>query len=62
MLNIKVSTVYEWARMDYIPHVHLGVGKKKPRVRFSRTAVQEWLESKSKQGRTTRIPKLFLES
>ena len=60
MLNVKVSTVYEWARMDYIPHIHLGMGRKKPLVRFSPTAVEEWLESKSKQGRTTRVPTCFL--
>ena len=28
MLNVRVSTVYEWARMDYIPHIHLGTGRK----------------------------------
>jgi len=60
MLNVRVSTVYEWARMDYIPHIHLGTGRKKPLVRFSPTAVQEWLESKSKQGRTTRVPTFFV--
>jgi len=60
MLNVKVSTIYEWARMDYIPHIRLGVGKKRPPVRFSPTAVQEWLESKSKQGRTTRVPTFFV--
>ena len=56
ILKVKVTTIYEWARMDYIPHIHLGVGRKRPLVRFSRTAVQEWLESRSKQGRPTRIP------
>ncbi len=28
ILNVRVSTVYEWARMDYIPHIHLGTGRK----------------------------------
>ncbi len=60
ILNVRVSTVYEWARMGYIPHIHLGMGKKKPLVRFSSTAVQEWLESKLKPGRTTRVPTCFL--
>ncbi len=28
ILSVSVSTVYEWARMDYIPHIHLGMGRK----------------------------------
>ncbi len=28
ILNVRVSTVYEWARMDYIPHIHMGMGRK----------------------------------
>jgi len=60
ILNVRVSTVYEWARMNYIPHIHLGTGRKKPLVRFSPTAVEEWLESKSKPGRTRRVPTCFL--
>ncbi len=62
ILNVSVSTVYEWARMDYIPHIHLGMGGKKPLVRFYRSAVDEWVESKSKQGRTTRVPTFFLDN
>ena len=62
ILNVRVSTVYEWARMDYIPHIHLGVGRKKPLVRFSGAAVEEWLESKSKPGRTTRLPAISLDN
>jgi len=34
ILNVRVSTVYEWARMDYIPHIHLGTGRKKPPSSF----------------------------
>ena len=62
MLNVQRSTVYEWARMEYIPHIHLGVGRKKPLVRFSRAAVEQWLERKSKQGRTTRVPAISLDN
>ena len=60
ILNVRVSTVYEWARMDYIPHIHMGMGGKKPLVRFYLSAIEEWVESKSKQGRTTRVPTFFL--
>jgi len=62
ILNVRVSTVYEWARMEYIPHIHLGVGRKKPLVRFSRAAVEQWLERKSKPGRTTRVPAITLNN
>ena len=62
ILNVRVSTVYEWARMEYIPHIHLGVGRKKPLVRFSRAAVEQWLENKSKPGRTTRVPAISLNN
>jgi len=56
MLNIKVSTVYEWVRMDYIPHIRLGTGAKRPCVRFFAGAIQQWLREKKKDGRTTRVP------
>ena len=56
ILNLQTSTIYEWARMGYIPHIRLGTGKKKPCVRFSREAIEEWLKEKEKEGRTTRIP------
>jgi excisionase family DNA binding protein len=56
LLNVKSSTVYEWARMGYIPSVQLGTGKSKPCVRFDRKAIEQWLAAKSKAGRTTRIP------
>ena len=48
--------------MDYIPCIHLGGGMKKPLVRFSRSAVEEWLAGKSKQGRSTRLPDISPEN
>ena len=56
LLHVKRSTVYEWARMNYIPSISLGIGRNKPPVRFDRLAVEEWLESKRKAGRILRIP------
>ena len=53
---VRRSTVYEWCRMDYIPHIHLGIGRKKPCLRFYPDAVENWLEAKAKEGRSTRIP------
>jgi len=57
-LNVKKSTLYEWVRMDYIPNIRLGIGKKKPLVRFSPSAVQEWLKQKETEGRTRRVPEI----
>jgi hypothetical protein len=42
--------------MDYIPHIHLGIGRKKPCIRFYPDEVENWLKAKAKEGRTTRIP------
>ena len=28
--NVQRSTVYEWARQGYIPHIQLGTGRKNP--------------------------------
>jgi excisionase family DNA binding protein len=57
MLNVRVSTVYEWVRMDYIPHIRLGIGRKKPCVRFSPIAIDQWLLERDRKGRTFRVPR-----
>ncbi|MBI4454584.1 MAG: helix-turn-helix domain-containing protein [Acidobacteria bacterium] len=41
MLSVKSSTIYEWARMGYIPSIRLGTGSEKPRVRFDRIEIQQ---------------------
>ena len=56
MLNVQTSTIYEWARMEYIPHIRLGTGKKKPCIRFSVADIEKWLKDRAEEGRTTRIP------
>ena len=56
LLNVQPSTVYEWVRMDYIPHIRIGVGKKKPLVRFERSAIIRWLEERRREGRLQRVP------
>ena len=55
-LNVQTSTIYEWARMNYIPHIHLGTGKKKPCIRFSVADIEKWLEDRAEEGRISRIP------
>ena len=55
LLNVAVSTVYEWARMKFIPHMNIGTGTKKPCVRFDADEVREWMEARKRQGRATRV-------
>ena len=61
LLNVKVSTVYEWARMGYIPCIRLGTGNKKPCLRFRWSEVERWVQEKESQGRSTRLPEKVLE-
>jgi len=56
ILNVQRSTVYDWVQMDYIPHIRLGTGKKRPLVRFSASKVEEWLKEKEVEGRSKRVP------
>ena len=51
-LNIKLSTIYKWTAMGYIPCVKLG-GRVRGSVRFVRLEVQTWLRRKSRRGRST---------
>lgn len=45
-LGAKVSTIYQWTHIGFIPHMKLGRF-----VRFRETDVIKWLESKSIEGR-----------
>jgi len=56
MLSVKPSTVYEWARIRYIPSIQLGSGSRKPCVRFDQSEIHSWLETRKKAGRTSRLP------
>jgi excisionase family DNA binding protein len=56
LLSVEPTTVYEWARMEYIPSIRLGTGRSKPCVRFDRRAIEQWLEAKRKAGRISRLP------
>jgi len=45
-LGVKVSTIYQWTHIGFIPHMKLGRF-----VRFKESDVLKWLESKSVKGR-----------
>ena len=47
LLGVKLSTIYQWTHIGFIPHFKLGRF-----VRFKESDVMEWLESKSVKGRT----------
>ena len=49
LLGVKLSTIYQWTHIGYIPHFKLGRF-----VRFKDRDVLEWLESKKRNGRNTR--------
>ena len=55
-LCVQRSTVYEWAREEYIPSIQLGTGSKRPCVRFVEEDVKEWLDAKAQAGRIERVP------
>lgn len=50
LLSVRNSTVYEWARTDYIPHIKIGAC-----VRFEKPAVEKWIAARRKEGRKTRL-------
>ena len=51
-LQIKLSTVYKWTHVGYIPYIKLG-GKIKGSVRFDRLELERWLKRRSRRGRSS---------
>jgi len=49
LLGVKLSTIYQWTHIGYIPHFKLGRF-----VRFKERDVLEWLESKKRTGRNAK--------
>jgi excisionase family DNA binding protein len=56
-LGVKVSTVYYWSHIGYIPTVKLG-----RLIRFRWSKVNHWLEKKEREGRARRTISLDEES
>jgi excisionase family DNA binding protein len=50
LLGVKLSTIYHWTHIGYIPHFKLGRF-----VRFREAVVHKWLESKARNGRPKRV-------
>ena len=49
VIGVKLSTIYQWTHIGYIPHFKLGRF-----VRFREGDVLEWLESNRRGGRRKR--------
>jgi excisionase family DNA binding protein len=49
LLGVKLSTIYQWTHIGYIPHFKLGRF-----VRFRERDVDRWLESRLRNGRSER--------
>lgn len=47
-LGVKLSTIYQWTHIGYIPHVKLGKF-----VRFRESEIVKWIEKREVEGRTT---------
>lgn len=48
-LQVRLSTVYYWSHIGYIPRVKVG-----RHLRFKRSSVQAWLEKRERPGRGKR--------
>jgi len=45
-LGVKLSTVYYWTHIGYVPTVKMG-----RLIRFRRSSIYKWLERKESKGR-----------
>jgi len=48
LLQVKLSTIYQWTHQDYIPHYKVGRF-----VRFDEDEIVKWLRKSQCNGRTT---------
>jgi excisionase family DNA binding protein len=51
-LQVKLSTIYKWTAIGYIPYVKLG-GKTRGSVRFQPGEVERWIKRRSRRGRNS---------
>jgi excisionase family DNA binding protein len=53
-LGVKLSTIYNWTHIGYIPHTKLG-----RLIRFQEVTLQKWTEGLAVKGRTSRTPRVL---
>ena len=49
LLQVRLSTIYQWTHQDYIPHYKVGRF-----VRFDESEIMNWLKKGQCNGRLTR--------
>ena len=55
LLQVKLSTIYQWTHQDYIPHYKVGRF-----VRFDEIEIMNWLKKTQSNGRNTRRAEIEL--
>jgi len=48
-LGVKLSTVYYWSHIKFIPTIKLG-----NLIRFKRSSIEKWIKKKESKGRLQR--------
>ena len=49
LLQVKVSTIYSWTHMEFIPHIKVG-----RLLRFKEEEIDKWMKARECNGRTER--------
>jgi excisionase family DNA binding protein len=52
-LGVKLSTLYNWTHIGFIPHTKLG-----GLLRFREKDIELWIQKRSQAGRATRRPSI----
>jgi len=55
LLQVRLSTIYQWTHQDYIPHYKIGRF-----VRFDESEIMSWLKKGQCNGRLTRKVEIVL--
>lgn len=54
-LSMKKSTLYQWTHEGFIPHIKMG-----KLLRFRWSDVERWLDERTNNGRTRRVPEILI--
>lgn len=47
ILKVKPGTVYDWVSKGILPHVRILAGKRRPVIRFRRSAIEQFVQQQS---------------
>lgn len=51
ILNVKLSTIYQWTHLGFIPHIKVGRF-----LRFEQSEIEKWLRKKKISDIINKIP------